>query len=161
MILTDSRPQPIHPLHWRSPAQVKASDFTPLSATTTTCCRSPGTTSQFSSLVPTRRTFTIKSKAKNMLFALTIPSPHPQGLCHRFLWPYQEWRGGRSAVAADHRAHRERHGQVRHRVQRREGRREEDGGAGWTGWGPLCIWIPTTTNYNEKNIANAFRMISK
>lgn len=52
MIFIDSQPQPILQPRWRSPVQVKASDSTLLSATTTTCCQSPGTTSELSSLSP-------------------------------------------------------------------------------------------------------------
>jgi len=87
-----------------------------------------------------------------------------QGFGRLLLRPHKERRGGRAAVAADHGAHRERHGQIRHRVQRRKGRPEEDRGAVWSRWdqrttsmGQTSLWATRTAEHSmllvsERNV---------
>lgn len=138
----DSKLQLTPPHRWRSPAQTRASGSTRLSVTTTTCCRSHGSTSESTS--------TCVSVCLGMS-DLTRPSRW-QELGHRLLRPHQERRGGGADIPADHRAHGEGHGRVRHRLLRREGRCEEDRRADRTRWGRVDPALPLANEIGHLEI---------
>lgn len=71
----------------------------------------------------------------------------PQEHGHRLFWPHQERRGWGADIPADHRAHGEGHGRVRHRVLRWEGRREEEHRAVRSRWG----WVNPALSQPNKS----------
>lgn len=83
----------------------------------------------------------------------------PQEHGHRLFWPHQERRGGGADIPADHRAHGEGHGGVRHRVLRWEGRREEDRGAVRSRWGWVNPALSQPNKPGHLEITVLFRSI--